>query len=130
MPEVNHAAPAFQIRLAEEHRIAPVPHALIIDQPQARITNWAPAVRCSANLAHHFKHEQPLPIYVRIGFDRPYTDEYARNFFAVLRRLSRNILSNPITHGKFRNEFVITVPHSMPRAELQGLIEQVNRIRM
>ena len=110
----------LDIQLIEFTKIINESELIPTKKPHAFITSWAPEVKSSARLAR-IVQKQPLAIWVRISFDQEVTDDFVNNFFQVFNK------SKPTRHGKFKKEFVLTVPFSMTREAFQTLLDQTNK---
>lgn len=102
-------------------------HIMSTDFPRAHISNWAPGVYSSANLAHHFAHKPRLPIWVRIAFNKPVQQTFVDDFFHTLKETSTSLRNlTYCRHGKFKEEFCITVDGYITHEELSELINRAN----
>jgi hypothetical protein len=69
-----------------------------------------------------------MPIWVRIAFNQPVTDDFMDNhFYPSLLRLSTKILSRPIRHRRFNGEYVLKVERSMTRDDFQRTLDTASR---
>lgn len=94
-------------------------------QPHASITNW---MQGSYGNYPGVGHQKPaLPIYVRIAFDQDANADYVNNYFKFLNQFAPLKNTRPARHGKFREEYVMTVNASIARHEIESILDQANR---
>ena len=114
----NHTAP--------DHSITYI-HMVSTECPRAYITNFNPASHGNVGVAQELNQRNPLPIFIRIGFDREVTQTFIDDFFAALKATNSLFKQiNPVRHGLFRKEFVIRInPHYIAK-EIEVFVEQAN----
>jgi hypothetical protein len=95
--------------------------------PRARITSWLRGSYGTTKECRALDISKPLPTWVRIAFNQAVSQLVIDDFFSILRA-THSIFKdiNPKKHGKFNDEFVITVPPHYAQCEIEVFFDQVH----
>lgn len=116
---------------------------VVTDSPCASIASWAPGAIASGKILAQRpdlrKRQELMPVWVQISFNQKVTNDFLNKFFSHLHRLvhaGRISMSRgcsctsqiPKRHGKNRENFVVTIHHSITQKEFQGLLDQASTL--
>ncbi len=123
MVDAKYIIPAYTISYT---------HLVSMEIPQAYITSWMPGTHGNAIGSLGRNESHPLPTWVRIKFDKKVSESFVTEFFKAFGITSklfkpRDMCSiRHLRHGKFKDEFVITIGPYYTKKKIEVFVEKTN----